>query len=87
MFSCKYKEDVNGHPGFDVCDSWVYFRSMELLGIRPLRLVPKEPVTFEGVIKNYYDGGKWHRLLELPSQEGFKDGQRFRCVEIVEEEA
>jgi hypothetical protein len=84
--SCKYKEDSRGDSGFLVADSWVYFRSMKLLGIQPLRLVPKEPVTFEATFARE-STGYWYPLHHLDDgiAYGGKVQRKFRCVEIVEE--
>jgi len=46
------------------------------LGIQPLRLVQKEPVTFEACV----DRRGW-----IPAPKEAEPGKRFRCVEIVEE--
>jgi hypothetical protein len=59
----------------------VYIEDFEDLGIQPLRLVPKEPVTFEGMVKSGLGGA---RYLIVPGSEPV--GKRFRCVEIVEED-
>lgn len=75
------RSEVDGEPhclipmnGFVICqDIW------EHIGIIPLRLVPKEPVTFEGVA---YLGSDSHAYIRLPKD---YSGKRFRGVEIVEE--
>jgi hypothetical protein len=55
------------------------FEELEPYGIQPLRLVPKEPVTFEGI--SYTGVGNPYILAPA----GTPHGKRFRCVEIVEE--
>ncbi len=50
------------------------------LGIQPLRLVPKEPVTFEAYAVRPIGAGQV--LIVCPFEADLK---RFRCVEIVEE--
>jgi hypothetical protein len=65
-----------------------YYSKEELedLGIIPLRLVPKEPVTFEATfVKGML--GEWliiNNLDEALAHQGYVS-KRFRCVEIVEE--
>ena len=51
----------------------------EPLGIQPLRLVPREPVTFEARATRTLQGDV---CIWLPHE---VEGKRFRCVEIVEE--
>jgi hypothetical protein len=58
-----------------------YFDEFEDNNIQPLRLVPNEPVTFEGI--SYTGVGNPYILAPA----GTPHGKRFRCVEIVEEEA
>jgi hypothetical protein len=56
----------------------------KLHNIQPLRLVPREPVTFEAsVVVGTFHGDDVTMLLapKMPL------GKRFRCVEIVEEQA
>jgi hypothetical protein len=56
--------------------------------IQPMRLVPKEPVTFEATFARE-STGYWYPLHHLDdgiAYEG-KVQRKFRCVEIVEEEA
>jgi hypothetical protein len=56
-------------------------------GIQPLRLVPKEPVTFEGDFALV--NGFWTRVACLDEGIALQgcEQKRFRCVEIVEEGA
>ena len=56
-------------------------------GIQPLRLVPKEPVTFEATFA--LSGSSWYPLHHLNDGLAHQNSttKRFRCVEIVEEEA
>ncbi len=75
------KDDIHvqNESGF-----WVRWDDAESLGIQPLRLVPKEPVTFEAsVVVGTFHGDDVTMLLapKMPL------GKRFRCVEIVEEQA
>ena len=65
-----------------VIDGELYTRQMqELNQIQPLRLVPNEPVTFEGVVESV---ATRHRgYIVVPNKECI--GKRFRCVEIMEE--
>ena len=56
--------------------------SLELFGIQPLRLVPKEPVTFDRDVLPGFGGT---RYIGVPAD--VPVGKRFRCVEIVEAEA
>jgi hypothetical protein len=51
-------------------------------GIIPLRLVPKEPVTFDRDVLPGFGGT---RYIGVPAD--VPVGKRFRCVEIVEEGA
>ena len=71
-------------------------KSIRFLGIQPLRIVPKEPVTFEGDVafvgQGVIEGTPGiHRLVEFAVSEDvwqkLEKGKRFRCVEIVEEGA
>jgi len=61
------------------------FEELEPYGVQPLRLVPNEPVTFEGVVS--VNGCCHTAMIEIPIelQTKIKEGKRFRCVEIVEE--
>lgn len=64
------------------------YKTQELAdnGIQPLRLVPKELVTFEATFARE-STGYWYPLHHLDdgiTYEG-KVKRRFRCVEIVEE--
>ena len=61
-----------------------YINDFEDLGIQPLRLVPKEPVTFEGVVVKEDLGVRDDWVIYAPEE---YVGKRFRCVEIVEEGA
>jgi hypothetical protein len=56
-------------------------------GIQPLRLVPKEPVTFEATFA--LSGSSWYPLHHLSDGLAHQNSttKRFRCVEIVEEES
>jgi hypothetical protein len=59
----------------------IWFCDWNDLGIQPLRLVPKEPVTFEATC--VVDSGvRGETIINAPSH---CIGKRFRCVEIVEE--
>ena len=55
-------------------------KSIRFLGIQPLRLVPKEPVTFEGIAFASQSCGDF--IICVPKE---AVGKQFRCVEIVEE--
>jgi hypothetical protein len=61
---------------------------LEDFGIQPLRLAPKEPVTFEATFEWMQDG-LWYPCHYLDDALGSNRSnlKRFRCVEIVEEEA
>jgi hypothetical protein len=62
-------------------------RELHLNNIQPLRLVPKEPVTFEATFALV--NGFWTRVTCLDdgiAYQGYEQ-KRFRCVEIVEEQA
>jgi hypothetical protein len=62
-------------------------KSIRFLGIQPLRLVPKEPVTFEATFA--LSGSSWYPLHHLSDGLAHQNSttKRFRCVEIVEEGA
>jgi hypothetical protein len=66
----------------------VYIEDFEDLGIQSLRLVPREPVTFESTFAKDKDG-KFYPVYSLDDGIAYQgyDQKRFRCVEIVEEEA
>ena len=72
------------HPRLFVSEGFnIFAETWEDLGIQPLRLVPNEPVTFEGVVESV---ATRHRgYIVVPNKEWI--GKRFRCVEIVEEGA
>jgi hypothetical protein len=53
---------------------------LEPYGIQPLRLVPNEPVTFEGIAFASQSCGDF--IICVPKE---AVGKQFRCVEIVEE--
>jgi hypothetical protein len=61
------------------------FEELEVFGIQPLRLVPREPVTFDA--KFALVNGFWTRVTCLDDGIAYKgyEQTRFRCVEIVEE--
>lgn len=70
------------------------FDELEDFGIVPLRLVPKEPVTFEGITHGYQTSSRdgFDLLITVSQDEvnrlselGVTLNKRFRCVEIVEE--
>ena len=61
-------------------DRDLFLEELADFGIQPLRLVLNEPVTFEA--EAY--GGHSSAFISLPAE---CVGKRFRCVEIVEEEA
>ncbi len=70
------------------CDQYEVGKySLEAFGIQPLRLVPKEPVTFEATFARE-STGYWYPLHHLDDgiAYGGKVQRRFRCVEIVEAE-
>jgi hypothetical protein len=79
-FYCKYSHGV-------ALSCW------EDLGIQPLRLVPKEPVTFDApgavffkthTVDNHgHESPRGYWAIPIPS--GISHLKRFRCVEIVEE--
>ena len=54
-------------------------------GIQPLRLVPRESVTFEATFA--LSGSSWYPLHHLSDGLAHQNSttKRFRCVEIVEE--
>jgi hypothetical protein len=66
----------------------IWFRDWNDLGIQPLRLVPKEPVTWVCEFGNSGDGF-WFPIYCLDDALAYqhKEKKRFRCVEIVEEES
>jgi hypothetical protein len=69
-----------------VIDGAIYTRQMqELNQIQPLRLVPREPVTFEADFA--LSGSSWYPLHHLSDGLAHQNSttKRFRCVEIVEE--
>jgi hypothetical protein len=59
---------------------------LEHFGIQPLRLVPKEPVTFEATFAKCH-GARWRPVYDLDEGIALQgcEQKRFRCVEIVEE--
>jgi hypothetical protein len=60
-------------------------REIEDFGIQPLRLVPKEPVTFDAIFYKNGPGG-WHPLHDLDdglAYQGYEQ-RKFRCVEMME---
>ena len=61
------------------------FNELEPFGIQPLRLVPREPVTFEATFA--LSGSSWYPLHHLSDGLAHQNSttKRFRCVEIVEE--
>ncbi len=63
-----------------------YINDFEDLGIQPLRLVPKEPVTFEATFARE-STGYWYPCHHLDDGIAYKGKvqRKFRCVEIVEE--
>jgi hypothetical protein len=85
IVECKFIINGNGGGLFKVAESEVYFRNMNLLGIRPLKFLPKEPVTFEGQVPRV-DGGNCYVDMIAVDCAGAKPGMRFRCVEILEDE-
>jgi len=67
-------------PDCILVDGDVYTAKMQSHNnIQPLRLVPKEPVTFEARATRTLQGDV---CIWLPHE---VEGKRFRCVEIVEE--
>ena len=52
------------------------------LGIKPLRKVKREPIEFEGIVKE----SKLSFLFLGNVPEGIPLGKKFRCVEILEDE-
>ena len=58
---------------------------LEPYGIQPLRLVQREPVTFEATFA--LSGSSWYPLHHLSDGLAHQNSttKRFRCVEIVEE--
>ncbi len=64
----------------------VYVGFLQDLGIQPLRLVPKEPMTFEATFAKD-QSGYWHPMYGLDCGFAYqgKEQRKFRCVEIVEE--
>jgi hypothetical protein len=65
------------------------YKTQELAdnNIQPLRLVPKEPVTFEATFAKCH-GARWRPVYDLDEGIALQgcEQKRFRCVEIVEEE-
>jgi hypothetical protein len=61
---------------------------LEPFGIQPLRLVPKEPVTFEATFAKCH-GARWRPVYDLDEGIALQgcEQRKFRCVEIGEEEA
>jgi hypothetical protein len=61
---------------------------LEHFGIQPLRLVPKEPVTFEATFAKCH-GARWRPVYDLDEGIALQgcEQRKFRCVEIGEEEA
>ncbi len=73
------------HYVYTDCENWEAVTTFcdeefEIFGIQPLRLVPKEPVTFEAYAVRPIGAGQV--LIVCPFEADLK---RFRCVEIVEE--
>ena len=62
----------------------IWLRNWQDLGIQPLRLVPKEPVTFEATFALV--SGFWTRVTCLDDGIAYQGYEQkpFRCVEIVE---
>ena len=60
--------------------------SLEVLGIQPLKLVERVPVSFKGEVQSltgvpgYLDGNKW---VLCPYE--VKPGMKFKCFKITEE--
>jgi len=68
-------------------DRDLFLEELADFGIQPLRLVPKEPVTFEATFA--LSGSSWYPLHHLSDGLAHQNSttKRFRCVEIVEEES
>jgi len=64
-----------------------YYAEIHGWGIQPLRLVPREPVSFEANFA--LSGSDWYPLHHLSDGLAHQNSttKRFRCVEIVEEES
>jgi hypothetical protein len=71
-------------PHDDNDETEIYPRHLEDFGITPLRLIPREPVSFE--LSFYFQNGRWHEIAGL--DDGFASQgspiKRFRCTEIIE---
>lgn len=67
-------------------DRDLFLEELTDFGIQPLRLVPREPVTFEATFEWMQDGF-WYPCHYLDDALGSNRSnlKRFRCVEIVEE--
>ncbi len=85
IVKCEFIIDGKDGGFFKVAESEVYFRNMNLLGIRPLKFLPKETVKFEGQVTRV-DGGNCYVDMIAVDCAGAKPGMRFRCVEILEDE-
>ena len=67
-----------------VIDGVIYTRQMQTLNqIQPLRLVPKEPVTFEATFARE-STGYWSPIYGLDDGIAYKSNEqkKFRCVEV-----
>jgi hypothetical protein len=82
--------EVRLSDGSDFYFSSASFQDLDIQPLqllsKPLRLVPKEPVTFEGQVTRV-DGGNCYVDMIAVDCAGAKPGMRFLCTEIVEEEA
>ncbi len=84
IVKCEFIINGNGGGLFKVAESEVYFRNMNLLGIKPLKFLPKKPISFEErtlVIEGYVGA-----IIPVPLGYGLGSGKRFLCTEILEDE-
>jgi hypothetical protein len=86
IFGATHLGAIYPKPDCIMVDGDVYTAKMQSHNnIQPLRLVPREPVTFEATFALV--NGFWTRITCLDDGIAYqhKEKKNFRCVEIVEE--
>jgi hypothetical protein len=63
-------------------DVWIPIELFPILGIKPLKEKKREPIEFEGVVKQSM--ASYFFLSNVP--EGVPLGTKFKCVQILEDE-